>query len=175
VRLLALAALLLVAGRAQASEIFAALSTHATDTPFSDCCEERGRGSDIHAGWRSGELVDLKIASLRAQVRASINTAGGVSYLAGGAALRFNLVGLYVQPALGLAVHTGPDGDAQPPDDGRRYLGSRLLLAPELVVGLRVLPGLAIEAAWTHVSHAQLGGRQNPGMDQFGIGVAVQY
>ena len=51
----------------------------------------------------------------------------------------------------------------------RTDLGSRILFEPELGLGYRISDRVAIEAAWVHVSHAQLLSRQNPGMDSIGL------
>ena len=48
--------------------------------------------------------------------------------------------------------------------------GGGILAVPLLVfgVGLRVASRATIEASWVHLSHAQLFGRQNPGIDNIG-------
>ena len=46
--------------------------------------------------------------------------------------------------------------------------GSRVLFEPELGIGFDVNRRLSIEASWVHMSHAQLFGRQNPGIDNLG-------
>jgi hypothetical protein len=170
-----LAAALLAAVPAHSAEIFAGVSAHAVDFPTSICCEEKGEGTDIQFGWRSSPIVDLKVATLRAQLLGSVNTAGGISYGAAGLVARFNLGPLYLQPGLGLAVHDGPSGDDQPIGDPRRHMGSRVLFEPEAVIGWRVLPGIAAELAWTHISHAQIFSHQNPGMDQIGVRAVVKF
>jgi hypothetical protein len=60
------------------------------------------------------------------------------------------------------------------PDGTRIDLGSRVLFEPELAVGLRLNPQLAAELSWVHVSHAQLFGGQNPGMDFLGARVVLK-
>lgn len=170
-----LAGFALIASPTRPAEVFGGVSAHAVDLPTSICCEERGRGVDLQLGLRSNPILDLKVASLRAQGFASVNTDGGISYGAAGLVLRFNLGGFYLQPGLGLAVHDGPGGDFQPAGDPRRHLGSRVLFEPELVLGQRLLPNLAAEFAWTHISHAQLFSRQNPGMDQLGARLVLKF
>ena len=39
----------------------------------------------------------------------------------------------------------------------------------ELGIGADITDRLSIEGSWVHLSHAQLFGRQNPGMDNIGI------
>ena len=36
-------------------------------------------------------------------------------------------------------------------------------------VGVQVNDRLSVEASWVHMSHAQLFGRQNPGIDNVGV------
>ena len=47
--------------------------------------------------------------------------------------------------------------------------GSRILFEPEVGVGAQVNDRLSVEASWVHMSHAQLFGRENPGIDNFGV------
>ncbi len=70
---------------------------------------------------------------------------------------------------LGVAVHTGSSGNFQRTD--RIAFGSRVLFAPELGIGTRINDRLSIEASWVHMSHGQLFGRQNPGIDNVGVRV----
>jgi lipid A 3-O-deacylase len=56
---------------------------------------------------------------------------------------------------------------------GRRVdLGSRILFEPEISVGYRVSRRVSAEAAWTHISNAQLFSKQNPGLDMMGVRLA---
>ena len=57
----------------------------------------------------------------------------------------------------------------------RLYLGSRILSDPEVVIGHHVVGPLAIEAIYTHISHAHLGGHQNPGLETLGVRGAVRF
>jgi hypothetical protein len=41
-------------------------------------------------------------------------------------------------------------------------------------VDARLGPRTTLEASWVHLSHAQLFGRQNPGMDNFGLRLSVE-
>ncbi|WP_298317709.1 acyloxyacyl hydrolase [Reyranella sp.] len=51
----------------------------------------------------------------------------------------------------------------------RTGFGSRLLLNPNLSIGVRIDDHWAVEAAFEHFSHAGLFSNQNPGIDNFGI------
>ena len=39
----------------------------------------------------------------------------------------------------------------------------------EIAVGTQLNERIGIEASWVHFSHAQLAGRQNPGIDNIGV------
>lgn len=136
---------------------------------IADCCFERR--ADIQAGLRTAPLVSVpRFGGLRVYALGSANTSGGVPFAAAGAAWRFPIAasGFYVQPGLGGAVQFGSDAKYQVTPD-RLYLGSRLLFEPELSVGWRGAGPWAVEAAYVHLSHAQLAGRQNPGLDDVGL------
>ena len=47
--------------------------------------------------------------------------------------------------------------------------GSRVLFEPEIGIGTQVNGRLSVEASWVHMSHAQLFGRENPGIDNLGV------
>ena len=75
---------------------------------------------------------------------------------------------------LQLGLHTDRIADYAP--DGRRIdLGSRLLFEPEIALDAQLSRRLAAELSWVHVSHAQLFGGQNPGMDFIGAQVVVTF
>ena len=44
-----------------------------------------------------------------------------------------------------------------------------MLFEPELGIGAQINGRLSIEASWVHMSHAQLFGRENPGIDNLGV------
>ncbi len=44
-----------------------------------------------------------------------------------------------------------------------------MLFEPELAVGARLNDRLGVEASWVHMSHAQLFGAENPGIDNLGV------
>jgi hypothetical protein len=140
-----------------------------------DCCFERG--ADVQAGLRTRPLVSVpSFGELRLYALGSANTARGVPFAAAGAAWRWPIgtSGFYVQPGLGGAVQFGSDARYQQRPD-RLYLGSRLLFEPELAVGWRGAGPWAVEGAYVHLSHAQLAGRQNPGLDDVGVRVIYAF
>ena len=42
-------------------------------------------------------------------------------------------------------------------------------------MGVQVNDRASVEASWVHMSHAQLFGRQNPGIDNFGVRVNLGF
>jgi hypothetical protein len=98
----------------------------------------------------------------------ALNTAGETSYAAVGLSARFGS-SVYVRPGLGIAVHNGSARNFEDPTNGEIDFGSRVLFEPELGIGARINEHLSIEASWVHMSHAQLFGRQNPGIDNIGV------
>src|SRR5205823_2862126 len=56
-----------------------------------------------------------------------------------------------------------PRGFQLQPD--RLYLDARLLFEPQMFLGAGLAPRHSLEAGLVHPSHAQLGGRENPGLD----------
>jgi hypothetical protein len=154
--------LLLLAAPAQASEIFGGLLAHDVDTPLTKGGLENG--ADLQLGWRGDRLGFLGRPSPYAFV--SIAT-GGETHLAA-AGLSWRLGGrLYARPGLGLAVHTRSSHGVV--NGLRTDLGSRVLFEPELGLGFRIDERWSAEASWVHMSHAQIFGRQNPGIDNFGV------
>ena len=169
-RALLAAGLLLAAAPAEAAEIFAGVLAHDVDSPLTEGGLEDG--ADLQIGWRGGRLGGLAaIGAPSPYVFVSAATGGGTHFAAAG--LSWRLGGrLFVRPGLGLAVHSrGSDGVA---NGLRTDLGSRILFAPELGLGYRIGERVAIEAAWVHLSHAQLLSRQNPGMDSVGVRLSFQ-
>ncbi len=153
----------LVAAPAHAAEIFGGLYVHDIKSPLSQSDFEGG--ADLQVGWRGGRIGPTP---LQPYAFAAINTAGETNYGAIGISAKFGNK-LYVRPGLGLAVHTGSAGNFQRTD--RIAFGSRVLFAPEVGVGTQINDRLSIEASWVHMSHGQLFGRQNPGIDNVGVRV----
>ena len=153
----------LAAAHAHAAEIFGGLYIHDIKSPLSQSDFEGG--ADVQIGWRGGRIGPTP---LQPYAFAALNTAGNTNYGAIGISAKFGDK-LYIRPGLGLAVHTGSAGNFQRTD--RIAFGSRVLFAPEVGIGTQINDRLSIEASWVHMSHAQLFGRQNPGIDNVGVRV----
>ena len=172
---LAAAALATAPAAASAGEVFVGAYTNRVDLHLiALCCYERG--ADLQLGYRTGLLrADARGGGLLAYGLGSVNTAGGVDFVAAGLAYRIPLgTGFYLQPGVGGAIQ---DRSALPyqatPD--RLYLGSRVLFEPELTLGYRLDAHWAAEASYVHLSHAQLAGPQNPGLDDVGMRLAYRF
>lgn len=152
-----------VTGPAHAGELFGGLYVHDVDTPLSKSGIEQGM--DVMLGYRGGKIAGTR---LQPYIFGAINNAGETNYAAVGLSARFGSR-LYVRPGLGFAVHTGSAKHFQDLSNGQIDFGSRVLLEPELAIGARLSDRLTFEASWIHMSHAQLFGRQNPGIDNFGV------
>jgi len=148
---------------AAAGELFGGLYVHDVDTPLTLSGVEGG--ADVQLGWRGGRIGKTP---LQPYIFGAVNTAGETNYAAVGVSARFGRR-IYVRPGLGSAVHTGSARNVEDPTNGRVDFGSRILFEPELGIGADINDRLSIEGSWIHLSHAQLFGRQNPGMDNFGV------
>ena len=162
-RLLLPAALLLPAPAA-ATELFAGAYVHGVETPLSLGGPSED-GAALSVGIRGARIGRTPI---QPHALVSVSTAGETSFLAAGISARFGSR-IYVRPGVGLAIHDGSDGDFQRED--RIAFGSRILFAPEIAVGARIDERLSVEASWLHLSHGQVFGRQNPGLDNIGVRV----
>jgi hypothetical protein len=147
---------------AQAGELFGGLYVHDVDTPLNKSGIEGG--VDLALGYRAG----LPRSVLEPYVFVAVNSAGNTNYAAAGVAARFKLgSSWYIRPGLGIAVHTGSAAKHYRSD--KIAFGSRVLFEPELGIGARVSERLSIEASWVHMSHAQIFGKENPGIDNIGV------
>jgi len=151
------------ASPAQAGELFGGVYVHDVDTPLSKSGVEGG--ADIQLGYRGGRIGRTP---LQPYVFGALNTAGKTSYAAVGLSAKFG-DRLYARPGLGIAVHNGSAKDVQDLSNHQIEFGSRVLFEPEIGVGIRLNNRASVEASWVHMSHARLFGRQNPGIDNFGI------
>jgi lipid A 3-O-deacylase len=166
------AAFAATAAPASAQEVFGGVFAHDVETPLNLRGVEPG--VDLQAGWRGERIRTLDfIGAPSPYAFASLNSDGDAHYAAAGISWRLGGK-LYLRPALGLAVHTGPvRPDAAEP---RRSLGSRILIEPELALGYRFSKRLSIEASWVHMSHARLfDSEQNPGIDNIGVRLNYRY
>ena len=155
------------AAPADAGELFGGLYVHDVDTPLTKSGVESG--ADVQLGYRGGRIGRTP---LQPYVFGALNTAGKTSYAAIGVSAKFG-DRVYFRPGLGLAVHNGSAKGVDDPTNHRIEFGSRVLFEPELNLGVRVGDRATVEASWVHLSHAQLFGKQNPGIDNFGVRLNV--
>lgn len=159
-----LALAIAAAAPAQAGEIFGGLYVHDVDTPLTKSGIERG--ADVQLGYRADSLTG-GVIKLQPYLFGAVNTAGQTSYAAAGLSAKFG-DRVFIRPGIGLAIHTGSAAKFDDPTNDRIEFGSRILFEPELGIGARISDRASIEASWVHMSHAQLFGRQNPGIDNIG-------
>ena len=170
---MAAAAAALPAGPAQAQEAWVGVLDHSVTMPTSWNPGESG--IDFQAGIRAAPQDKLAFLLEPAPYAfVSVNSGGGASFIAAGLSWKIGNGPLYVRPGIGVAVHSGPSHRRIP--SGRSVqLGSRVLFEPEIALGYRLSRRVAIEASWTHLSHARLFNlRQNPGLDMIGMRVAFK-
>lgn len=148
---------------AQAGEVFTGIFVHDVDTPLTKSGIEGG--IDAQLGYRWDPLMSGK--GPQPYLFASANSAGETHYAAAGLSFKFGDK-VFIRPGLGIAVHTGSKANFDHREHDHVDFGSRILFAPELGVGVRLGQRATIEASWIHLSHAQLFGEQNPGMDNIG-------
>jgi lipid A 3-O-deacylase len=151
---------LLAASPVQAGELFGGLYSHDVGTFLTKSGIEDG--VDVQLGYRWDRIGRTP---LQPYAFAAANTAGETHYAAAGLSAKFG-ERLFVRPALGIAIHTGSDDKFNRTD--RIAFGSRVLFEPELGIGYQLSERASLEASWVHMSHAQLFGRQNPGIDNIG-------
>jgi hypothetical protein len=169
-KLLAAFFVLVAAVPAQASELFGGVLAHDVDSRLTRGGFEDG--VDLQLGWRGSGIARLRaLGSPSPYVFVSVATGGETHFAAAGVSWRIGRR-LFVRPGVGLAVH---NRDSDGVINGRRTdFGSRILFEPELGVGWQISERVAVEAAWIHLSHAQLFGPQNPGMDSIGVRLSVR-
>ncbi|MDQ3143322.1 MAG: acyloxyacyl hydrolase [Pseudomonadota bacterium] len=160
---LATATLFALPSPAQADELFGGLYVHAVETPLS-LGGEKERGIDFQLGYRGDPII--RGTKLAPYIFGALNSRGDTSYAAAGLSWKFGDA-LYVRPGLGVAIHNG-SADKFDRED-RLAFGSRFLINSELAVGTRVSDRMTVEASLVHLSHGQLFGGQNPGIDNIGV------
>lgn len=153
---------------AQAGELFGGLYVHDVKTPLTLSGQENG--VDAQLGWRFGRIGRTP---LQPYMFAAVNSAGNTNYAAAGISARFGKK-VFVRPGLGLAIHTGSSANFDNPFNDRIEFGSRVLFEPELAVGTQISSRATIEASWIHLSHAQIFGRENPGIDNIGVRLSLK-
>jgi lipid A 3-O-deacylase len=155
---------------AAAGEIFGGLYKHDVPT-FLNLSGNVERGVDLQLGWRGDRIASTP---LQPYVFGALNSAGDTSYAAVGLSARFGHR-LFIRPGLGISVHTGSAKKFQDLNNDKIDFGSRVLFEPEIGVGFDVNDRVSLEASWVHMSHAQLFGRQNPGIDNIGARLTFRY
>ena len=150
-----------LATAANAGELFGGVYVHDVKTPLDKSGIEGG--ADIMLGYRGGGIGHTP---LQPYIFGALNTAGETNYAAVGLSAKFGR-SIYIRPGLGIAVHTGSADNFYRTD--KIAFGSRVLFEPELGIGTQLNDRLSIEASWVHMSHAQLFGRENPGIDNLGV------
>ena len=153
---------LFAASPAAAGELFGGLYAHDVDTFLTKSGVEDGM--DIQLGYR-GDRIGA--TPFQPYAFGALNTAGDTHYAALGISAKFG-DRLFVRPGVGIAVHTGSAANFDNPTNDKIEFGSRFLFEPELGVGYQLSERASLEASWVHMSHAQLFGRQNPGVDNSG-------
>ena len=159
-----LAIVMATATPAQAGELFGGLYVHGVDTPLTLGGSPEG-GIDFQLGYRGGPIIAG--TGLEPYVFGALNSNGDTNYAAAGLSWKFG-DRIYIRPGIGIAVHTGSSRNTDNPFNTKIEFGSRILLEPELAIGARISERMTIEASWVHMSHAQLFGKQNPGIDNIG-------
>lgn len=157
----------LASAPAAAGEIFGGIFVHDVNTRLTKSGIEGG--ADLQLGWRGGRIA---ATPLQPYAYLSAHTKGQTHFAAAGLSARIG-DRIFFRPGVGLAVHTGSAQKFQDPTNDRIEFGNRIVFAPELGIGARIGPRTSIEASWVHLSHAQLFGGQNPGMDSIGMRLTV--
>ncbi|MGN6850480.1 MAG: acyloxyacyl hydrolase [Sphingomicrobium sp.] len=151
---------------AEAGELFGGVFVHDVKTPLDKSGIESG--IDFSVGYRGGAIAHLFSGVLQPYLFGAVNSAGDTDYAAAGIAVKFPLGRKwYIRPGFGLAIHDGSAAKYYRSD--KIAFGSRVLFEPELGIGTRLNRRLSLEASWIHMSHAQVFGKENPGMDNIGM------
>jgi len=169
IRTLAIAAaLLMFPTAASAQELFGGIYAHAVGTKLS-LGSSRENGADFQLGYRGGKII--RGTGLQPYAFAQVNSNGDTSFAAAGLSWKFG-DRFYVRPGIGLAIHNGSTKDFIVEDD--IAFGSRILFEPEIGIGARINDRLTIEASLVHLSHGQVFGGQNPGIDNIGARINLK-
>ena len=157
---------LAVPAGAQAAELFAGSHIHDVKLPLDESGIETG--VDVSLGVRGGDIGRLWRIEFQPYVFGAINSAGNTNYAAVGISAKVPLGrNLYFRPGLGIAIHDGSAGKYYRSD--KIAFGSRILAEPEIAIGAQLNRRLSVEASWVHMSHAQIFGPENPGVDNVGV------
>ena len=151
----------------QAGELFGGLYIHDVKTPFTLSGDEKG--FDVQLGYRGGRIGGTP---LQPYAFGALNASGKTSYAAAGLSAKFG-DRLFIRPGLGIAIHNGSAANFDDPTNNEVEFGSRVLFEPELGIGARINSRTTVEASIVHLSHAQIFGRENPGIDNLGVRLSV--
>ena len=158
-------------GCAHAAELFGGVYVHDVKLPLDKSGIETG--IDFAVGVRGGDIGHIWRAELQPYVFGAVNSAGNTDYAAAGISAKLPLGGhWYFRPGLGIAIHDGSAGKYFRTD--KISFGSRVLAETEIAVGAKIAPLLSVEASWVHMSHAQIFGPENPGIDNLGVRVNLK-
>jgi hypothetical protein len=164
--LAAILTMTVIASAAQAGEVFGGVHVHDVKTPLDKSGIESG--IDFSVGYRAGGIGHLFSGLVQPYLFGALNSAGNTDYAAAGISVKFPLGRKwYIRPGFGLAVHDGSAGKYFRSD--KIAFGSRVLFEPELGIGTRLNRRISAEASWIHMSHGQVFGKENPGIDNIGI------
>jgi lipid A 3-O-deacylase len=152
---------MVAAAPAHAGDIFGGVYVHDVKLPTDKSGIEDGL--DLQLGYRGDSIGHTP---LQPYVFGALNTAGETSYAAVGLSAKFGH-SIYIRPGLGIAIHDGSADKFFRTD--KIAFGSRVLFEPELGIGAHINNRLSVEASWVHMSHGQLFGRENPGIDNLGL------
>jgi lipid A 3-O-deacylase len=156
---------LMAPSMANAQEVFLGASKQGVNTPFSLDAEEKG--GNVQFGLRGNPESGLAvIGSPSLYAVGSVSTSGYTSFVAAGLSWKIGDK-VYLRPGIGLALHNR-NTVRFGADRYRKDLGSPVLFEPEIAVGARINDRWSAELSWLHISHAQLFGIQNPGLDMIG-------
>ena len=148
---------------AHAGELFGGVYVHDIDSPLTKSGIEKG--VDLQLGYRWDRIGRTP---LQPYLFGAVNSAGETHYAAVGVSAKFGKR-LFIRPGVGIALHSGDNGDFDDPFDDDVEFGTSILFAPELGLGYQVSERVSVEASIVHLSHAQLFGEQNPGIDNVGV------
>ncbi len=165
-------AALAIASPAKADELFAGIGSQDIATPVA--VDTGAEGADFQLGYRGDRIEALSfLGKPIPYILVSANSAGDTSFGAAGLSWKFGGK-IYARPGIGIAIHDGPKL-AFAPDGSQTQLGSRVLFAPELALGMRLSEKVDIEASWVHLSHGRIfSSVQNPGLDSIGLRLVVR-
>lgn len=161
--LLPLIACLAVSSPAHAGELFGGVYVHDVDSPLTLSGVEKGL--DLQLGYRWDSIGRTP---LQPYLFGAVNTSGETHYAVAGVSAKFGKR-FYIRPGLGIALHSGDNQDFEDSSDDNVEFGSSVLFAPEVAVGFSIDERASVEASLVHLSHAQIFGGQNPGIDNVGI------